>query len=120
MTDIGHVETRMLDAVAESDVLLLESNHDIDMLKAGSYPQQLKARILGRKGHLSNEAAGEALVQLHERGIRNVILGHLSKENNTPDLALVTVQTVLQESGCLSDMFLRVAERDMPTCLFEL
>jgi phosphoribosyl 1,2-cyclic phosphodiesterase len=120
MTDIGYTDTRMLDAVAGSDILLLESNHDPDMLKAGPYPQHLKTRILGRKGHLSNEDAGKALVFLHQKGIRNVVLGHLSSENNTPDLALVTVRTILEEAGCLSDMFLTVAKRDTPTCVFQL
>ena len=120
MTDIGHIDMRLLDAVADSDVLLLESNHDPDMLRAGPYPQNLKARILGRRGHLSNEDAGKALVQLYGKGVRTAVLGHLSAENNTPELALATVSAVLEEAGYLSDMFITVAKRDVPTCMFEI
>ncbi len=120
MTDIGYADQRMLEAVAGSDVLLLESNHDPDMLRAGSYPQHLKTRILGRKGHLSNEDAGKALARLFQTGVRTAVLGHLSAENNTPELALATVKAVLEEAGCLSEMFVTVAKRDVPTCMFEI
>ena len=120
MTDIGHVTEKMLDAVADSDLLLLEANHDVDMLRAGSYPYPLKMRILGNKGHLCNEDAGLVLAKLHDRGIRNVILAHLSDENNTPELARVTVESVLADAGVLEDMFLTVAKRNEPTGVFEL
>lgn len=120
MTDIGHVTGAMMDAVADSDLLLIEANHDVDMLKAGSYPYALKQRILGGTGHLCNEDSGLVLAKLHERGIKNVILGHLSNENNTPELALVTVKTVLEEAGVADDMFVTVAERFQPTGVFNL
>ena len=120
MTDIGHVTTAMLDTIENSDLLLIEANHDVDMLRAGSYPYPLKMRILGGKGHLSNEDAGLTLVKLHERGVKNVILGHLSNENNTPELALVTVQSALENAGCLADMFVTVANRYHPTGIFEI
>ena len=77
MTDIGHVSNTMLDAVAFSDLILLEANHDVDMLKAGSYPYPLKMRILSSRGHLCNEDAGLVLQKLHARGVKNAILGHL-------------------------------------------
>jgi len=120
MTDIGHVSGRMLDAVADSDLLLLEANHDVDMLKAGSYPYPLKMRILSAQGHLCNEDAGFALCRLCARGVHNVILGHLSKENNTPELALVTVRSVLEGAGLLEQVYVTVAERDYPSGVFEL
>ena len=120
MTDIGHVSPRMLDAVADSDLLLLEANHDVDMLKAGSYPYSLKMRILSAEGHLCNEDAGRAVCALCSRGVHNVILGHLSKENNTPELALVTVRSVLEDAGLLEKVFVTVAERDCPSGVFEL
>ena len=120
MTDIGHVSNTMLDAVAFSDLILLEANHDVDMLKAGSYPYPLKMRILSSRGHLCNEDAGLVLQKLHARGVKNAILGHLSQENNTPELALVTVQSVLEEAGLLDSMFVTVADRFRPCGLFEL
>ena len=120
MTDIGHVSNRMLDAVAESNLILLEANHDVDMLKAGSYPYSLKMRILSSRGHLCNEDAGLVLQKLHDRGVRNAILGHLSQDNNTPELALVTVQALLEEAGLLDSMFITVADRFQPCGLFEI
>jgi len=120
MTDIGHVSSGMLDEVAGSDLLLLEANHDVDMLKAGSYPYPLKMRILSSRGHLCNEDAGLVLQKLYDRGVKNAILGHLSQENNTPELALVTVQTVLESAGLLDNMFVTVADRYQPCGVFEL
>lgn len=120
MTDIGHVSNTMLDAVAKSDLILLEANHDVDMLKAGSYPYPLKMRILSSRGHLCNEDAGLVLQKLYGRGVKNAILGHLSQENNTPELALITVQSVLEEAGLLESMFVTVADRFQPCGLFEL
>lgn len=98
-TDIGCIRKNWLSAVEGSDVLLLESNHDIDMLKAGRYPYSLKRRILGGKGHLSNEDCGTAVAELCRRGVGRVILGHLSGENNFPELALKTIEEVLRTEG---------------------
>lgn len=118
MTDIGHMSEGMLDMAAHSDLLLLESNHDVDMLKAGPYPYPLKQRILSSHGHLSNEAAGRALARLYGRGVRNAILGHLSAENNDPRLARLTAEQALHEEG--AEMRLAVARRDGPTGIFTL
>lgn len=120
MTDIGCVTNHMLDVAAGSDLLLMESNHDVDMLKAGSYPYPLKQRILSRTGHLNNEDAGLAAVKLFGRGVRNIILGHLSQENNTKELALLTVESVLEDAGVLDAMHIIVAERDRPCGVYEL
>lgn len=120
MTDIGHVTDGMLSTVANSDLLLLEANHDVDMLRAGSYPYALKMRILGQNGHLSNEDAGLVLAKLYQNGVKNAILGHLSNENNTPELALVTVKSVLEDAGVGDSMYVTVADRYHPSGVFEL
>ncbi len=120
MTDIGHVTDGMLAAVANSDLLLLEANHDVDMLRAGSYPYSLKMRILGKNGHLSNEDAGLVAAKLYQNGVKHLILGHLSNENNTPELALVTVKAQLDEAGVDESFYLAVADRYHPASVFEL
>jgi len=99
-TDLGHMTEDILRVVENSDLLMLESNHDVEMLKVGRYPWFLKQRILGDSGHLSNESAGNALVKMFERGSPGcVLLGHLSHENNFPELALETVRGILEENG---------------------
>ena len=98
-TDIGHVTEEIMENIKDCDLLLLESNHDIDMLKEGDYPYYLKRRILGEKGHLSNETAGKLLawVICQNSKLKNVFLGHLSKENNTPKVAYDTVKRILSD-----------------------
>lgn len=118
-TDIGHVDKRLITLLSGADILLIEANHDVDMLMAGPYPYHLKTRILGGRGHLSNEDCGRALVRLHATGVRNVILGHLSAENNYPPLAVETVMSVLEMSG-ITDMHIALAKRDAPTGIFEV
>ena len=81
-----------MDALQGFDLLFLEANHDINMLQVGNYPYPLKQRILGEKGHLSNEACGRLLSRLLHDGIRYIQLGHLSHENNLPELAYETVK----------------------------
>lgn len=96
-TDIGHVTDEIREALADSDLLLLEANHDVEMLKKGGYPRYLKERILGENGHLSNHTAGELLSSVASGRLKHVFLGHLSKENNTPTLAYATVERILWE-----------------------
>ncbi len=98
-TDLGHTTAELIDRVADADLLLLEANHDVGMLQAGPYPYELKRRILGSSGHLSNEDCGRALVRLHSRGVRHALLGHLSGENNFPQLAMQTVCDALSAEG---------------------
>lgn len=119
MTDVGHIDERLLTQAQDSDLLLLEANHDVDMLLAGGYPYPLKKRILSSHGHLCNEDCAAALVQLAKRGVKNVILGHLSKENNTPELARVTVESTLQAAG-ITQMRVAVALRDAPLGLYRI
>ncbi|MCD8036843.1 MAG: MBL fold metallo-hydrolase [Clostridiales bacterium] len=98
-TDIGHATDIVKENIYDSDVLLFEANHDIDMLKNGSYPWPLKQRILGEKGHLSNEASGETLGEIMNGRLKYIFLGHLSKENNEPHLCYETVNGILDSCG---------------------
>lgn len=92
MTDLGTYDERIVEKLKAMDVLFLESNHDVHMLQAGAYPYSLKQRILGEKGHLSNELCGKLLGEVLHDGLKAVFLGHLSKENNYPQLAYETVR----------------------------
>lgn len=121
-TDLGCIREGWLSEVAASDVLLLEANHDVNTLEAGRYPYELKKRILGRKGHLSNDDAGRAAVELVRRGVRAIVLGHLSGENNFPELAYASVSCALEENGLVPgrDLALSVARRDGHSELFSM
>lgn len=98
-TDTGCVTDTMLRYLSDTDIALIEANHDIDMLKNGPYPPQLQARILSARGHLSNADCARLAAALAKGGTRHIVLGHLSKENNTPGLALRTVQAALEGTG---------------------
>lgn len=108
LTDLG-CDEGIPDAFHGLDALVLEANHDRRMLEAGPYPYPLKLRIDGDKGHLSNEAAGRLLLKLMHPGLKAVLLGHLSRTNNYPLLALETVQQLLQEGWNGSMPHLQVA-----------
>lgn len=99
MTDLGRVSNALLEIVADSSIVLLEANHDTEMLKCGPYPYYLKRRILSSKGHLSNEDAGNAALKLAASGVRGILLGHLSEKNNFYELAYETVYAHLQQNG---------------------
>lgn len=96
-TDLGHVTDVIRENIIDSDVLLLEANHDIEMLKNGAYPWSLKQRILGEQGHISNVTAGELLSEVITGKMKHVFLGHLSAENNLPFLAYKTVEKILNK-----------------------
>ncbi len=98
-TDLGYVSDKVMRQLQNSDVMVLESNHDVNMLRMGRYPWNIKRRILGDTGHLSNEAAGEALCSLLTGNLKRVYLAHLSQEHNLMDLAKLTVNTVLEDNG---------------------
>ena len=98
VTDLGIATSTISEALEGSDVAVLEANHDLEMLKDGSYPQSLKQRIMGERGHLSNDAAAWTLVNLKRRP-SHVFLAHLSEQNNDPDLALSTVRRILKQQG---------------------
>ncbi len=98
-TDLGYVSKTVFDAVRGADFAVLEANHDLDMLKNGSYPYYLKQRILANSGHLSNNDCAVFAAALLESGTRQIVLAHLSRENNTPGKAQKTVGTTLESAG---------------------
>lgn len=98
LTDTGMVDEKVMQAIYHSDVLLIEANHDEKMVETGPYPWGLKKRILGDCGHLSNTTAGEVLVELLKGKTKQVLLAHLSEENNFPQLAKLTVETILAKA----------------------
>lgn len=113
-TDVGSIRDSWLKYVAGADAVLLESNYEPTMLMAGPYPVALKTRIMGRKGHLSNQDAGEVALELYRAGARQIILGHLSRENNFPALAQQATEYALTACGVLpqEDVTVIVASRD--------
>lgn len=99
-TDLGVVTPQVENALHNAQVLILESNHDLDMLHRGPYPPYLKKRIRSNKGHLSNHDAGKVLSRLRRNKTMHVFLAHLSQQNNDPLLAKQTVTYFLDQSGC--------------------
>ena len=98
-TDIGHITDDVMQNCKDCDLLLLESNHDVNMVHNGPYPYPLKRRVLGDFGHLSNENCGKVLTDICSSRLKYVILGHLSGENNTPMLAFNTSKEIMQDKG---------------------
>ena len=90
-TDLGHITPEILHNLEKSSFALLEANYDPNILKYSKYPYSLKQRISGPNGHLSNEMSGQTISRLIKTGLKSVLLGHLSKENNLPELAYKTV-----------------------------
>lgn len=98
-TDLGFVTETVKKAIAYSDVLVFEANHDVDLLKNGSYPWYLKNRIMSNRGHLSNTDAAWTLARMARNKSAKVFLAHLSQENNRPEIAETTVRTILSEQN---------------------
>ena len=118
VTDFGVFTEEIRDNIIDSDIILLESNHDINMLRMGPYPYNLKLRVLGENGHLSNEDCGNAIVSLIKSDKKKqIMLGHLSGTNNHPDLAYQTVVDVLSANGIRpgDDVTLQLASRHNPS-----
>lgn len=122
ITDTGWVNDYIKNKIKNSSLYLIESNHDVDMLKKGSYPWHLKRRILSQNGHLSNEDAGKVLSELLTGKGEMVLLGHLSQENNTPSLAHKTVKECIESYGIdtLRDIVLELTYRHRPTKIYTL
>lgn len=112
-TDIGCPRKGWMNAVRGASAVLLESNYDPDMLKAGSYPYELKRRILSNRGHLCNDDAGSCALELAKSGARHIMLGHLSQENNFPELAQRCCEDALRAGGVIpgEDVRIDVANR---------
>jgi len=113
-TDLGCYDSYITEKLKNSNILFIEANHDIDMLKNGDYPYYLKKRILSDKGHLSNVMSGKLISELYHENLQYVILAHLSRENNHPDTAHKTVRDELTASDkiCIQDIQLIVSEKD--------
>ncbi|MDO4490278.1 MAG: MBL fold metallo-hydrolase [Lachnospiraceae bacterium] len=121
-TDLGFYNEYITEQLKGLDCLLLESNHDVRMLEVGSYPYYLKKRILGNRGHLSNETAGRLLCEVLHDHMKHIVLGHLSRENNYPSLAYETVcsEVTMGDNPWKSgDFHITVAKRDEPGELLE-
>ncbi len=121
-TDLGCYNEYTVDCLQGLDAVLIEANHDVRMLQTGPYPYVLKARILGDKGHLCNEKSGELLSKLINNKLQGVFLGHLSKENNLPELAYEAVRVELQMNDSLkfNDGFpIMVADRSSISTVLE-
>lgn len=121
-TDMGVMLPEVRSAARQSDFVVLESNHDIDMLKSGGYPYPLKLRILSSKGHLSNDACSNELAELVKSGTLRLMLGHLSEQNNTPQIAKATAISTLENAGmkCNTDFTLDIAptETNLTSVIF--
>lgn len=116
VTDLGHITSQVKEAIAGSELVMLEANYDHEMLVTGSYPAFLKRRVLGARGHLSNPDSAQLTALAVSSGTRRVILGHLSRENNTPSLAVKTVRDALIDAGSKpdTDFLLSAAPPDCP------
>lgn len=121
-TDIGHMTNDILKRLEESLFIMLEANYDPEVLRCSSYPFTLKSRIAGPKGHLSNEIAGKTISYLLESGLKNAMLGHLSKESNFPELAYQTVldELISNHSFNQDSIGLSVASRDTHSKLINI
>lgn len=116
VTDLGIVTPQVEAAIAGADLLLVEANHDADWLECGPYPYSLKQRILGDRGHLSNEAGALLARRAAEQGARTILLAHLSRENNTPQRARSAAESCLLSGGISPgrDVLLDVPPRSEP------
>lgn len=122
VTDTGKICDEIKYHIQDSNFVLIESNHDIDMVKTGRYPWSLKKRILSELGHLSNIVCGETIVDLFQGKQMTFLLGHLSGENNTIDLAMDTVKQIVQNRGIMigKDLHIHMTSRDTHTAMFQI
>lgn len=122
LTDTGYVSDRLRGLLSNADAYLIESNHDLELLRMGQYPWSLKQRILGDEGHLSNEDGASAVAEMLGHNTRRIYLGHLSKDNNIKTLAHQTAESVLMQKGKAvnEDFFVYDTDPAEPTELFRV
>lgn len=122
LTDLGHTNDRILNSIKGSQLVYLEANHDINLLKNNPrYPLTTKLRIAGKNGHLSNEASAEFIEKLVTSGTKQIVLSHLSTENNSPELAYNYITTTLADKGLIEGESFRIdVALTRPTTLFKL
>ena len=119
MTDLGEVTEEAMDCARGADVVVIESNYDVDMLMAGPYPYDLKMRICQGHGHLSNDKCASAVKSFYHKGLKDVFLCHLSENNNTPRAAYDCTAAILKEIGA-EDVRLHALPRRTPSPMFTL
>lgn len=113
-TDLGYISKSIVTALEDSDFIFLESNHDKNMLQMGAYPWPLKKRIAGKEGHLSNDIASKAVAYFASRGTGKFMLGHLSQNNNFPELVYQSVKNEIEAKGMLmTNVCVDVARQDV-------
>jgi phosphoribosyl 1,2-cyclic phosphodiesterase len=120
ITDVGCCSKKVMECMRESDLVILESNHDLNMLKNGPYPYHLKKRIAGTHGHLSNYEAALLVLEFGKESLEHVLLSHLSLNNNTPELAMKTFETIVSERSDLKKMKTWMTYREKPTELIKI
>ncbi len=123
VTDLGCYNDYTVECLKGMDALLIEANHDVNMLQVGPYPYYLKQRILGKRGHLSNELSGQLLGRILNDHMQTVILGHLSRDNNLPELAYETVRVEIamaDNAYKAGDFPIRVASRSEMSEIIEI
>lgn len=113
-TDLGYMPSNVIVQLHGCDVLMLESNHDLEMLRDGPYPWAVKQRVMSRVGHLSNDAAAEYLAKGYDGQATYVVLAHLSENNNLPELARIAAERALRDRMSLLANRLLLAEQDRP------
>lgn len=119
-TDLGYIPPNVKQALKNVDVLLLESNHDLEMLKDGPYPWSVKQRVLSRVGHLSNNACAEFLTRDYDGGAHTIILGHLSEHNNLPELARMAAEQAVGNRMSLLGNRILLAQQETPLAPIQL
>lgn len=122
ITDVGHITSELEKRISAANYLVLEANHDEEMLLNGPYPQHLKERVISENGHLSNRSCAEAIVHHATPALRHLWLCHLSEENNHPELARKTLEMTFHAYGIVAgrDFALDVLKRKSPSEVFEL
>lgn len=122
VTDLGHICTRAAKYIKSANFLVIESNYDKDMLFNGNYPYALKSRIHSNNGHLDNEVSSTFLAENMNKDLTHILLAHLSKDNNTPEIALLTMKTIFYENDILPDKIpeIHVLKRNIPSDVFVL
>jgi len=114
-TDLGYMPASVCDHLRGCDVLIIESNHDLEMLRAGSYPWSVKQRVMSRVGHLSNESLAQFFAQNYDGGASYIVLAHLSEQNNHPEIALRAAESALGAQMTLISNRVMLAVQDAPT-----
>lgn len=121
-TDLGYVSDATREKLRSADLVMLESNHDLEMLRRGSYPYPLKQRILSNVGHLSNDACADEVAGIVEAGAKTIVLSHLSQDNNTPEIAFERACAALSDMHAQEgkDVIIEVASQFRPTRCIEV